>query len=107
MSENEWQALDGLHPETSKFPARAKVDGDYIIILQTPKGFRGIQRTCPHQQASMMDALLVGNGAMVRCAQHSFTFKLADGKGVNCPGYKIKVYEVKEENGSLLARSVE
>lgn len=107
MSEKEWQVLDGLNSGTSKFPARAKLDDDYIIILQTPKGFRGIQRTCPHQQATMMDSLLVGNGAMVRCAQHSFTFKLADGKGVNCPGYKIKVYEVKEENGGLLARSVE
>jgi nitrite reductase/ring-hydroxylating ferredoxin subunit len=43
---------------------------------------------------------------MIRCAQHNYTFKLSDGKGVNCPGFKIKVYEVKREDGALFARTI-
>ena len=35
---------------------------------------------------------------------NGITFKLSDGKGVNCPGFKVKVYEIKEENGALYGR---
>lgn len=104
MSDSAWEKLDGLDPEAASFPARARVAGESIIILKTPSGFRGVQRTCPHQQASLIDAVLVGNGTMVRCAEHAFTFKLSTGKGVNCAGYKIAVYDVKAEDGSLFAR---
>jgi nitrite reductase/ring-hydroxylating ferredoxin subunit len=106
VNEAAWQKLDGLDPETSKFPARAKVDGEGIIIIQAGAGFRGIQRSCPHLQATLLDAHLMANNTMVRCAQHNYTFKLSDGKGVNCPGFRIKVYEVKREDGALFARAV-
>jgi len=53
----------------------------------------------------MMNAELVANDTMVRCPLHVFTFKLSDGKGVNCPGFRLKVYEIKEENGVLFGRS--
>ena len=43
---------------------------------------------------------------MVSCPLHFFTVKLSDGKGVNCPGFRLKVYEIKEENGMLFGRSV-
>lgn len=104
MSDSAWEKLDGLDPEAAAFPARARVAGESIIIVKTPSGFRGVQRTCPHQQASLIDAVLVGNGTMLRCAEHAFTFKLSTGKGVNCAGYKIAVYDVKAEDGSLFAR---
>ena len=41
---------------------------------------------------------------MVRCPLHVFTFKLSDGKGVNCPGFKLTVYEIKEEDGKFFGR---
>ena len=52
----------------------------------------------------MMNAELTANDTMVRCPLHVFTFKLSDGKGVNCPGFRVKVYEIKEENGALYGR---
>ena len=107
MTGRAWQMLDGLEPETSSFPARARLDGDGIIIFRTATGFRGVQRSCPHMQATLMDAQLIANGTMLRCSQHVFTFRLADGKGVNCPGFHIKVFEVKQEGNALLARALE
>ncbi|MBV8537398.1 MAG: hypothetical protein JO128_17500 [Alphaproteobacteria bacterium] len=53
-----------------------------------------------------MDAAIVGNGTMLRCAQHNFTFKFADGKGVNCPGHVLRVFEIKAENEAFFARPV-
>ena len=104
--ERPWQVLDGLHPETSKFPARARVDGEGILIFKTGTGFRGVQRACPHLNASFLDGQVVSNGTMLRCMQHNYTFRFSDGKGINCPGVKIRVYEVKQDGDVLAARAV-
>jgi nitrite reductase/ring-hydroxylating ferredoxin subunit len=105
VTDNSWRALAGLNPGSAKFPARASFNGEGIVILRTKNGFRGIQRSCPHMQGTMMNAELTANDTMVRCPLHVFTFKLADGRGVNCPGFKIKVYDIKEEGGILYGRS--
>ena len=99
-----WQRLDGLDPVAGVFPARARVDGEGILIFRTRTGFRGVQRSCPHLNSTLMDAELVGNDTMIRCRQHVFTFRLSDGRGVNCPGFSVRVFEVKDEAGMLYAR---
>jgi nitrite reductase/ring-hydroxylating ferredoxin subunit len=104
--ERPWHVLTGLRLEESKYPARASLDGEGIVVLRTRSGLRGVQRSCPHMQGTMMNAELIANDTMVRCPLHVFTFRLSDGKGVNCPGFRIRIYEIKEENGALYGRSV-
>ena len=101
-----WQKLDGLDPVAGRFPARARVDGEGILIFKTGSGFRGVQRSCPHLNATLMDADLVANDTMIRCRQHVFTFRFSDGRGVNRPGFSIRVFEVKNDDGALYARRV-
>jgi nitrite reductase/ring-hydroxylating ferredoxin subunit len=102
---NDWHVLEDVHPTTSTFPVRAKAGSEPILVFAIGNGtFRGVQRACPHLQESLSDAILMNNGAMLRCAKHNFIFKLADGKGVNCPGFRIKVFEIREEGDRLLAR---
>ena len=103
-NEEGWQKLGGLDPVSSAFPARVRVDGEGILIFRTKTGFRGVQRACPHLNSSLMDAQLLGNDTMIRCRQHVYTFRLSDGRGVNCPGFSIRVFEVKDEAGTLYAR---
>src|SRR5262245_24877980 len=100
MTEQPWHVLTGLLPDNTKFAARASLQGEGIVIFRTNAGLRGVQRSCPHMQATMMNAELAANDTMVRCPLHVFTFRLSNGKGVNCPGFKIKVYEIKEEDGT-------
>jgi nitrite reductase/ring-hydroxylating ferredoxin subunit len=102
----EWQKLDGLDPVSGNFPARARVEGESILIFRTGTGFRGVQRACPHMNSTLMDADLIANATMIRCRQHAYTFRLADGRGVNCPGFSVRVFEVKEEGGTLYARRI-
>jgi nitrite reductase/ring-hydroxylating ferredoxin subunit len=104
-ADNPWRTLAGLHPENTTYPARASFDGQGIVIFKTKTGFRGVQRSCPHMQATMLKSYLTADDTMVRCHLHVFTFRLSDGKGVNCPGYLVKVYEIKEENGVLYGRA--
>lgn len=103
-AEQPWFPLAGFDADSAKFPTRAKIGGEGIIVVKTKTGYRGIERACPHMQASMLHAEMAGSDTMVRCPLHMFTFKLSDGKGVNCPGFKIKVYEVKEEGGQYFGR---
>jgi nitrite reductase/ring-hydroxylating ferredoxin subunit len=104
MTIEAWQLLKGLHVDETKFPVRAEVDGEGIIVFRTKTGYRGVQRACPHMQATMMNAELTADDKMIRCPLHVFTFRLTDGKGVNCPGFAISVFEIKEERGALYGR---
>jgi nitrite reductase/ring-hydroxylating ferredoxin subunit len=102
----DWQVLEGIDPDTAEFPALSRVGEDRILVLKIGDGFRGVERSCPHQQRPLNDAFLQGNGTMLRCKWHNYVFRLSDGKAVNCPGYKLKVFEVKREGAALLARAV-
>jgi nitrite reductase/ring-hydroxylating ferredoxin subunit len=109
MSESvaDWHILEDVHPETTAFPVRSRAGTEPILVFATGnRQFRGVQRACPHLKESLQDAQLMNGNTMLRCAKHNFVFKLADGKGVNCPGFKIKVFEIKEEDMRLLARPV-
>jgi nitrite reductase/ring-hydroxylating ferredoxin subunit len=99
-----WQPLAGVDAINATFPTRAKLGEEWIIVFRTATGLRGTQRACPHQQSTMMDAVEMGGGAMLRCPRHNYVFRLADGRGVNCPGYRLTVYEIREEAGVLYAR---
>jgi toluene monooxygenase system ferredoxin subunit len=100
----DWQVLEGIDPDTAEFPAHSRVGDERILVLRVGDGFRGVERSCPHQQRSLHDAFLQGGDSMIRCRWHNYVFRLRDGKSVNCPGYKLKVFDVKRENGTLLAR---
>jgi nitrite reductase/ring-hydroxylating ferredoxin subunit len=104
MAEAGWKNLVGIYPATASFPIAARLDEEAIWVFRTKDGFRGVQETCPHQRVMLGTAKLISNDTMVRCALHGFTFRLADGSGVNCRGFSIKVFEVREEAGALLAR---
>jgi nitrite reductase/ring-hydroxylating ferredoxin subunit len=104
--DKDWHVLTGFRPDGVKYPARASLDGEGIVVFRTKSGLRGVQRSCPHMQATMMNAELTANETMIRCPLHVFTFRLSDGKGVNCPGFRIKIYEIKEDNGLFFGRSV-
>jgi nitrite reductase/ring-hydroxylating ferredoxin subunit len=98
-----WLPLGGVNA-TDAFPKRAKFGDEWIIVFRTATGLHGTERVCPHQQSTLMDAIEMGGGAMLRCPRHNYVFRLADGRGVNCPGYRLAVYQVREEAGALVAR---
>jgi nitrite reductase/ring-hydroxylating ferredoxin subunit len=104
-AEAPWHPLD-VDPATAEFPVRARCDSEQILVFKTKDGFRGTARVCPHQFFPLADAILQGNETMVRCRRHSYVFRLSDGRPVNCQGYRLKVYEIKNENGALFVRAV-
>lgn len=102
----DWQVLDGIDPDTAQFPALSRIGENRVLVLRIGDGFRAVERSCPHQQRSLHDAFLQGGNTMIRCRWHNYVFRLSDGKAVNCPGFRLKVFEVRREGGALLARPV-
>lgn len=96
-----WYPVDGVDPASATFPLLAKVGEERVVILRTPKGYRGVEPRCPHLQAALTAAVQMSNGTMLRCTRHNFIFRLSDGKGVNCVGLQLKVYDVRENEGRL------
>jgi nitrite reductase/ring-hydroxylating ferredoxin subunit len=104
MTDDGWHKLEGIGTSTQKFPARAKIAGEGVLVFRTKTGFRGVERSCPHLKASLADAALMANDTILRCANHNFTFKLSDGKGVNSPAFRLRVFEVKVEDDAFYGR---
>ena len=103
----EWNIVDHVHPENATFPARAEVAGEKVVVFRQDDRYWAVQRFCPHQRTDFSRGVIVGNGSMVRCGLHAYTFRLSDGRGVNCPGYEIEVYEVVRQDDRLKARKVD
>lgn len=103
----DWLPIDGVDAEAASFPARAEIGGEKVVVVRVGDGYRAVQRHCPHQNTDFSRGVIMGDGAMIRCGLHAYTFKLSDGNGVNCPGYRIAVYEVARDGPRLVARRVD
>ena len=58
-AETAWQLLDDVNPATAEFPALTRVGDERILVFKIGDGFRGVERSCPHQQRSLHDAFLL------------------------------------------------
>ena len=101
MSEKTWQPAEGCDPSADSYPMLTKAGPERVIMLKTPAGFRAVEPRCPHLQAALTTAVQMSHGTMLRCTKHNFIFRLSDGKGVNCVGLTLKVYEVRERDSQL------
>ena len=100
----QWQKLEGFDAATTKFPARARLNGEGILVLAVKDGLRGVERACPHLKSSLVDAVLMANDTVLRCPQHNFTFRLSDGRGISPPSTKLRLFDIKVEDGIAYGR---
>jgi nitrite reductase/ring-hydroxylating ferredoxin subunit len=105
MTDDVWYPLEGFNADAPQFPVRTRLNGEGIFVFRTRDGFRGVERACPHLKAPLSDAILMADTTILRCSQHNFTFKLSNGKGVNSPSYRLRVFEIKVEDGVAYGRA--
>ena len=77
-------------------------NGSEVLVLTAAGVLYAIQRKCPHEGAPLERGQVWDK--MIRCGQHAFTFDLETGEGLNCPGYSIERYDVREEDGKIFLR---
>jgi nitrite reductase/ring-hydroxylating ferredoxin subunit len=98
-----WRRLDAVD-ESLGLPIRAQLADEPILIFATAAGLRGVQSRCPHADYSLAHSEVIADGERLRCNFHNFIFHLSDGRGANCPNYRLGVFDIKEEAGTLFAR---
>ncbi len=59
-AEAEWQVLAGIDPGTARVSGAARCGGDAILVFRIGDGFRGVERSCPHQKRPLNDAFPAG-----------------------------------------------
>jgi nitrite reductase/ring-hydroxylating ferredoxin subunit len=99
-----WHRLENFDPAAATFPARARLNGEWILLFQARDGLRGVERACPHLKATLQDAVLMAGGTVLRCKQHNFTFKLSDGRGVSPPSTQLRVFDIRVADGVAYGR---
>ena len=102
--EGVWVAASSSPVDDLKFPLRARIGAETIVIHKTKHGFRAMDKSCPHQGASWVLGDLLRDETMIKCPLHAYAFRLSDGKGVNCPGFQMKIFDAKEIDGRLYVR---
>jgi nitrite reductase/ring-hydroxylating ferredoxin subunit len=74
-------------------------NGSEVLVLTAGGVLYAIGRKCPHEGAPLERGQVWEK--MIRCGQHAFTFDLETGEGLNCPGYSIERYDVREQDGKI------
>ncbi|MFZ5555675.1 MAG: Rieske (2Fe-2S) protein [Pseudomonadota bacterium] len=78
-------------------------DGPPVLVLNWEDEFFACQARCPHQDASLQDALF--DGSLLTCDQHLWQWDIRTGSPVGLAEAPIQRYELEVEEGSLYIAS--
>lgn len=78
------------------------VNGEDLLIFCQGDRYIAMDRWCPHQNGDMAEGRIVGKA--LKCPLHGFMFSFDGGRGLNCPGFNVRVHDVQVEDGCLRVR---
>ncbi len=91
-------SLSALAEDT---PTRVEVDGIPVCLVRKGDGVRALHDVCSHQQWSLADGMVWGNG--VECSLHGSTFDLDTGAPSSLPATRpVPTYAVEVEGDDVL-----
>ena len=81
-------------------PTRVDVDGVPVCLVRIGDEVKAVHDTCSHQQWSLSDGMVWGNG--VECSLHGSTFDLDSGKPSSLPATKpIPTFPVEVDGDAV------
>ncbi len=75
-------------------------EGKKICIIATPSGLRACVDRCPHAGGSLSEGFIDSKGNIV-CMVHQYAFNLTHGRDALNEGYKLKIFEVMENEEGI------
>jgi toluene monooxygenase system ferredoxin subunit len=79
-----------------------KVDGIPLVVVNYGEGFRAIPPICPHMEEPLAESGVVVH-CVLTCTKHLWAWDLRSLEMQGETERPLKTYEVKQENGALLA----
>ncbi len=89
----------GSESEFTDLPKAVKVGAASYFLVKGPEGYRMLSTLCPHQGGEVEDA---GEDVFV-CDTHGYEYDKSDGRCVNNPDLRMKVFLVTRQEGRLVA----
>ncbi|MEX0868950.1 MAG: non-heme iron oxygenase ferredoxin subunit [Nitriliruptoraceae bacterium] len=75
-----------LHDLAEATPVRVDVDGVPVCLVRIGDDVKAVHDTCTHQQWSLADGMVWGNG--IECSLHGSTFDLDSGAPSSLPAMR-------------------
>lgn len=83
----------------------ARVGARQVVVASTPAGVRVFRNHCPHAGAPLSGGKLTDS--TIECPRHRWEFRLDDGSCPEHPIYTLRRFEVRVEEGWILAQEEE
>ena len=83
-------------------PRPVEVEGVELVLLRQGERYVAMDRWCPHSDGDLAQGRLLGKA--LKCPLHGFMYSVDTGRGVNCPGFAVKVHEVRVDGDLLSVR---
>jgi 3-phenylpropionate/trans-cinnamate dioxygenase ferredoxin component len=82
-------------------PHRVEVDGVPVCLVRVGDAVKAVHDTCSHQQWSLADGMVWGNG--IECSLHGSTFDLDTGAPSSLPASKpVPTFAVELDGDAVL-----
>jgi nitrite reductase/ring-hydroxylating ferredoxin subunit len=83
-------------------PRPVEVEGVELVLLRQGDRYVAMDRWCPHSDGDLAKGRLLGKA--LKCPLHGFMYSVDTGRGVNCPGFAVRVHEVRVDGDVLSVR---
>jgi len=97
-----WVPLVGIDAADLASPRAVEVEGVDLVVLRQGERYVAMDRWCPHSDGDLAKGRVLGKA--LKCPLHGFMYSVDTGRGMNCPGFSVRVYEVRVDDGVLTVR---
>jgi toluene monooxygenase system ferredoxin subunit len=97
-----WKRICGANEVPASSIKKFDVDGIPILLVNFGSGYRAIPPICPHMEEPLEESGVVAH-CVLTCTKHLWAWNLETLEPQGETEKPLKTYEVKEENGAILA----
>ncbi len=97
-----WKRICGTAEVAENSIRKFEVEGIPILVVNYASGYRAIPPICPHMEEPLAESGVVAQCTLT-CTKHLWSWNLETLEMKGETERPLKTYEIKEENGAILA----
>ena len=97
-----WKRICGANDVAENSVKQFDVDGIAILLVNYGEGYRAIPPICPHMEEPLVDSGVVAR-CILTCTKHFWAWNLSTLEMQGETEKPLKTYEIKQEDGAVLA----
>lgn len=98
-----WKRICGANEVAENSVKKFEIDGVPLLLVNYGSGYRAIPPICPHLEEPLEESGVVAR-CVLTCTKHLWAWDLATLEMQGETEKPLKHYEVKEEDGAILAK---